>query len=92
MIEFEVSFSESNTSFDAELNAQNMDVTPQLGQIIKGDDGFSPICQVRRNSADNGVKITIQDADSTESAEVFDGAGSEDEALTTEEIDELLGW
>jgi len=39
-----------------------------------GQDGFSPIVSVQRNNADNGVTISVTDANGTTTADVLDGA------------------
>jgi len=38
-----------------------------------GEDGFSPIVNVQRNNANNGVTISITDANGTTAADVMDG-------------------
>lgn len=79
--------------FNADFEEQNMAFDPEFGQTLKGDPGtpgFSPVCTVRRNSANTGTTISIQDEDGTETADVYDGQGAQ--ILSIEEIDEILGW
>ena len=89
-MEFIAQFEESNQTLDAQFEESSQGFSPDFGNTIKGDAGFSPICEVKRNEANTGVTISIQDEDSTETADVYDGSGAE--ALSIEEINEILGW
>ena len=76
-----------------EFEMNNMEFDAGFGTTLKGDPGkpgFSPVCTVRRNGANTGTTISIQDEDGTETADVYDGQGAH--SLTIEEIDEILGW
>lgn len=54
--------------------------TTQTGTmfVADGQDGVSPVVEVRRNDADTGVLISITDKDGAKQAEVLDGANGLD--------------
>ena len=91
MADIEVTIENASPQIDVDIINNTPEIEVDVVGVGKpGKPGFSPQCEVRRNSANTGVVISIQDVDSVESAEVFDGSGVE--TLSIEEIDEILGW
>ena len=70
---FKPKFTNSSTSFNAKFSGTNPNFDLEYNdlQVIKGEDGFSPIVTTEKTEA--GHKITIIDKENTEVIDILNG-------------------
>lgn len=90
---FKTKFNNSDSSFNSNFKQDqtSMDTNFDGYEVLKGEDGFSPIVSV--TSIEGGHSVTITDKNGDQTFNVMDGQGADDDvlALAKEYVDaELL--